>query len=280
VRHLLHISDVHFGPPHRPELAEKVLEFAGRHRPDVIVLSGDLTQRAKPKQFQEARRFVDRLPAPTLVVPGNHDVPLYRVWSRALSPFATYRKHFSPELEPAWRDDELLLVGLNTAHGWTLKEGRVSMGRLREVVALMQAVPPGVFKVVVAHHHLTPPPRFGTQTVASNAFEAIETFSAAGVELVLSGHQHQTYVATSEEFYPSGRAPVIILHAGTTTSSRGRGSEVDKNTFNWIRIDERSLRVSHYHWEPSLAEFVEISRHWYPRRDCKPYRLMDDGGER
>jgi 3',5'-cyclic AMP phosphodiesterase CpdA len=80
MRHLLHISDVHFGPPHRPELAEKVLEFADRRKPDAVVLSGDLTQRAKPEQFRQARRFVDRFPAPALVVPGNHDVPLYRFW--------------------------------------------------------------------------------------------------------------------------------------------------------------------------------------------------------
>lgn len=273
MRHLLHISDVHFGPPHLPELADKVLEFAERRRPDVVVLSGDLTQRAKPEQFRQARRFVDRLPAPCLVVPGNHDVPLYRVWERAFRPYWAYQTFFARELEPVWRDDELMLVGINTAHGMTLKEGRIRLSRLREVAELLADAGEGVFKVVVAHHHLTPPPRFGTQTVLSNAYEAIELFSAAGVEMVLSGHQHQTYVASSEEFYPTGRAPVLILHAGTTTSSRGRGSETDKNTFNWIRVDAETVLISHYHWERSVSEFVEISRHWYPRRGCQPYAL-------
>lgn len=273
MRHLLHISDVHFGPPHLPELAEKILEFAERRRPDVVVLSGDLTQRAKPEQFRQARRFVDRLPAPSLVVPGNHDVPLYRFWERSLRPFAAYQRYFAKELEPVWQDDELLLVGINTAHGWTVKEGRIRLSRLKQVAELLAAAGEGVFKVVVAHHHLTPPPRFGTQTVLSNAFEAIELFSAAGVEMVLSGHQHQTYVASSEEFYPSGRPPVLILHAGTSTSSRGRGSEADKNTFNWVRVDSESVLISHYHWERSVGEFVEISRHWYPRRNCAPYAL-------
>jgi 3',5'-cyclic AMP phosphodiesterase CpdA len=275
LRHLLHISDVHFGPKHLPELAEHILEFAVRRRPDVVVLSGDLTQRAKPAQFQQARRWVDRLPAPALVVPGNHDVPLYRAWERLLDPFGAYRKHFAGELEPVWQDDELLLVGVNTAHGMTLKEGRIPLSKLRQVAATIAAAPAAAFKVVVAHHHLTPPPRFGTQTVLSNAYEAIEMFSAAGVDLVLSGHQHQTYLASSEEFYPSGRAPVLILHAGTSSSSRGRGSEANKNTFNWIRVDAQSMLVSHYHWEPEAAEFLEISRHWYPRRSCRPYALHE-----
>jgi len=276
VRHLLHISDVHFGPPHLPELAEKILDYAERRRPDVVVVSGDLTQRAKPEQFRQARRFVDRFPMPALVVPGNHDVPLYRFWERSLRPFGAYQKHFAKELEPVWRDDELLLVGINTAHGWTVKEGKVRIRRLREMARLVAEAPESVFKVVVAHHHLTPPPRFGTQTVAENAFEAIRAFSEAGIDLVLSGHQHQTYLATSEEFYPTGGRPVLILHAGTTTSRRGRGSEADKNSFNWIRIDERSLLVSHYSWETTAGQFLEISRHWYPRRSCKPYALPSE----
>src|SRR5581483_3662535 len=191
----------------------------------------------------------------------------------SLRPFGAYRKHFARELEPVWRDDELLLVGINTAHGWTVKEGKVRIRRLREMARLVAAAPEPVFKVIVAHHHLTPPPRFGTQTVAENAFEAIRAFSEAGIDLVLSGHQHQTYLATSEEFYPTGGRPVLILHAGTTTSRRGRGSEADKNSFNWIRIDERSLLVSHYSWEVTAGQFLEISRHWYPRRSCKPYAL-------
>jgi len=276
VRHLLHISDVHFGPPHLPELAEKILELAERRRPDIVIVSGDLTQRAKPEQFRQARRFVDRFAAPTLVVPGNHDVPLYRFWERSLRPFGAYKKHFARELEPVWRDDELLVVGINTAHGWTVKEGKVRLGRLREIARLVADAPPDTFKVIVAHHHLTPPPRFGTQTVAENAFEAIRAFSEAGIDLVLSGHQHQTYLATSEEFYPTGGRPVLILHAGTTTSSRGRGSEADKNSFNWIRVDERAILVSHFHWSNTASEFLEISRHWYPRRNTKPYALPPD----
>jgi len=274
VRTILHISDVHFGPPHLPRVSQGVLEFVERHRPSLVVLSGDLTQRAKPEQFREARAFVDLIPVPTIVVPGNHDVPLYRVWERVFQPFGCYRRHFSEELEPVFRDGELLIVGINTAHGWTVKEGRIKLGRLLEVARIFEEAPAELFKIVVAHHHMIPPPNFGSQRVLGNAYEAIDLFSGVGVDLILSGHQHQTYIGNSEEFYPKkGRPPVVVLHSGTTTSRRGRGAEREKNSCNWIRIDERSMIVSHYRWHDSLERFAEHSRHWYPRQEVVPYTL-------
>lgn len=254
-------------------MRQGVLDFIERNRPSLVVLSGDLTQRAKPEQFREAREFVDRIPVPTLVVPGNHDVPLYRVWERIFNPYGCYRKHFSEELEPVYRDDKLLVVGINTAFGWTIKDGRITLKRLLEVEKLLKETPETVFKVVVAHHHLIPPPNFGTQRVLANAYEAIGLFSSAGVDLILSGHLHQAYIGNSEEFYPKGRPPVVILHSGTTTSNRGRGGERERNTCNWIRIDDQSMVVSHYRWHHNLERFAEHSRHWYPRQEIAPYTL-------
>jgi len=273
VRTLFHISDVHFGPPHLPRVSQGVLDFIERHRPDVVVLSGDLTQRARPEQFRQAREFVDRIPVPTVVVPGNHDVPMYRVWERVFSPFGAYRKYFSEELEPTYRDDEMLIVGINTAFNWTIKDGRIKLRRLLEVAEILQKTPETVFKVVVAHHHMIPPPNFGTQRVLGNAYEAIDLFSSAGVDLILSGHLHQAYIGNSEEFYPKGRPPVVILHSGTTTSNRGRGGERERNTCNWIRVDGDSMVVSHFRWHHSLERFAEHSRHWYPRQERTPYTL-------
>lgn len=277
---LLHISDVHFGPPHLPRLAQGVLELIEEDPPDVVVLSGDLTQRAKPEQFRQAREFVDAIPVPTLVVPGNHDVPLYRVWERIFSPFGAYRKYFSEELEPVHRTEDLLIVGINTAFNWTLKDGRILQDRLLEVGEIFEAVPETVFKVVVAHHHLIPPPNFGTQRVLANAFDAIDLFSRVGVDLILSGHLHQAYIGNSEEFYPKGRPPVVILHSGTTTSSRGRAGEKEKNTCNRIRYDATTLSVSHFRWEPAMERFVEISRHLYPRQELPIYALEAEHDEK
>jgi 3',5'-cyclic AMP phosphodiesterase CpdA len=273
VRTIFHISDVHFGPPHLPRVAQGVLDFIERHRPDLVVLSGDLTQRARPEQFRQARAFVDRIPVPTLVVPGNHDVPLYRVFERAFDPYGAYKKYFSTELEPVWRDDEMLVVGINTAFGWTIKDGRIKLSRLLEVADVLEKTPDPMFKVVVAHHHMIPPPNFGSQRVLANAYEAIDLFSSAGVDLILSGHLHQAYIGNSEEFYPKGRPPVVILHSGTTTSNRGRGGERERNTCNWIRVDRESMIVSHYRWHHDLGRFAEHSRHWYPRQERNPYTL-------
>ena len=277
VRSIYHISDIHFGPPHLPRVAEGVLRLIDERGPDLVVVSGDLTQRAKPKQFRAAREFVDRIPVPTVTVPGNHDVPLYRFWERIFDPFGAYRRHFSPELEPTYRDDELLVVGINTAFNWTWKDGRITLGRLLEVGRLLEEVPGSVFKVVVAHHHLIPPPNFGTQRVLANAFEAIDLFSSAGVDLILSGHLHQAYIGNSEEFYPKGRPPVVILHSGTTTSNRGRMGERERNTCNWIEVVDDSMKVSHLSWHPELDRFAEHSRHLYPRQEKVPYAL-DEGG--
>jgi 3',5'-cyclic AMP phosphodiesterase CpdA len=273
VLRILHISDVHFGPPHLPELAEGIFHLAEDRGPDLLVVSGDLTQRAKPAQFRQAREFVERFSSPTLVVPGNHDVPLYRVWERFFSPLGAYRRHFSAELEPVFRTDRMLAVGINTAHGWTFTGGRIELPRLLEVASLLEAVPESVLKIVVAHHHLIPPPRFGSQRVLANAYEAIDLFSKAGVDLILSGHHHQSYIGNSEDFYPKGRPPVVILHSGTTTSNRGRGSEKDKNTCFWIEVSAELIVASQLRWEPELERFAEHSRHWYPRQEREPYTL-------
>ena len=273
MRQICHISDVHFGPPHLPELAKGVLRLIDERQPDLVVLSGDMTQRAKGGQFRQAREFVDKIEAPTLVVPGNHDVPLYRFWERFLDPLGSYRRHFSPELEPVFHDEELLVVGINTAHALTFKNGRFTMQRLLEVTQLLDQAPRDAFKVIVAHHHVIQPPWFDRQRVATNAWEAMDLFTRHDVDLILSGHLHQSFIGNSEEFYPQGRPPVVILHSGTTTSNRGRAGEREKNTCNWIRIEDEALTVSHYRWEPPLGRFAEHSRHWYPRHSRKPYTL-------
>jgi 3',5'-cyclic AMP phosphodiesterase CpdA len=274
VRHLLHISDIHFGPPHRADIAAGVIELARARRPDLVIISGDLTIRAKPDQFRDARQFIDRLEqdvgVPTISVPGNHDVPLYRVWERAFAPFAAYRRHFSPDLEPEFEDDELLVIGINTAHGWTEKDGRITRRRLAAVQARLARAKPGQTRLIVLHHELAPAPRFDALRVLAGAHEAAELFAQSGVEMTFAGHLHQGFLAASDAYYPSQHPAVLFLHAGTTTSTRGRGSEVDRNSCNWVTIEDQAIVWTHLGWHELRACFVPWSEHRYPRQ---PRRL-------
>lgn len=273
MRRIVHISDVHFGPHFLPEVAEGVLEFIAEREPHLVVISGDLTQRAKPRQFREARAFADRIEVPTVVVPGNHDVPLYRFWERIFSPFGAYSRHFSPELEPSFHDEEMAVVGINTAFGWTLKDGRITLGRLRRAAEQLGEAPSDRVRLVVLHHQLIPAPRFGSQRVLTNAWEALELFGRLDVEVVFAGHLHQAWVGLSEGYYPSGGRPILVVHAGTTTSGRGRGSERGRNTLNVVEIDDKEITVGHHGWEGALGRFIEWSRHRYPRRSRPVYEL-------
>ena len=278
MRQLLHISDIHFGPPHVNEVSDGVLDLITRRQPDHVIISGDLTQRAKPHQFQQARAFVDRMPVPSLTVPGNHDVPLYRVWERGFAPYAAYRRYFSPELEPEFEDEEMLIIGLNSAHGLTVKDGRLTRATLRRAARRLAQAPSSVYKLIVVHHQLVPPPRYDNLRVLENAHEALDLFSRHGVDMVLSGHLHQAYITTSEAYQPSGRRPVLLVHSGTSTSNRGRGSERLKNTCNWIRLEDGEIEISQLEWRPQgpgfeQAGFVETSRHRYPRNNQPAFAL-------
>lgn len=229
-----------------------MLELAAVRRPDLVVISGDLTLRAKPVQFREARVYVAELEriAPVLAVPGNHDVPLWRVWERLLAPFGAWRRHFSHDLEPVFRDGELLVAGVNTAQAFAFKGGRIRRRRLAEVDALLADAPAELFRIVVAHHHLVRPAGVESEHPAWRAGEAIASWGKGRVDLVLSGHLHQTL-----ELRPFGEDGFLALHTGTTSSSRGRGPERGRNSLHWIEIGHGSFRVERHFWEPAAGRF-------------------------
>lgn len=264
MRRIVHISDVHFGPHHLPAVAEGVLALIRDERPDLVALSGDLTQRAKPHQFRAARGFAESIPAPVVVVPGNHDVPLYRVWERVFSPFGAYRKHFSRQLEPVFHDDKMLVVGVNTAFNWTLTEGRVTRRQLRVLSERLGPPPPERARIVVLHHPLI---RMSSQHKAiANARRALELFGRLGVELVLAGHVHQTHLSFAQPHGTGQAPPIAIAHAGTATSDRGRGSEHKANTLNVITLSTQSITIAHFGWDGATGCFAEWSRRELPRR--------------
>ena len=201
------------------------------------------------------------------MVPGNHDVPLYRVWERFLSPYGAYRSHFASELEPEYRDEQVSVVGVNSAHGLTFTQGRVRSLRLRRLERQFAAVPSGLCKIAVIHHLLIPPPPFGRRKVLTNARETVAVLARAGVELVLSGHYHQAFFGTSDEYYSIGHSPLLILAAGTATSDRGRGSERDKNSCFVIETSRQSIDVTQLRWIPAERRFRSHAKHRFHRGD-------------
>ncbi|MGD9720018.1 MAG: metallophosphoesterase [Pirellulales bacterium] len=269
---LLHISDLHFGPVYLPPVGDAVQRAAAELQPDIIVASGDFTQRAKAQQFAEARAFLDALPpAPRIVVPGNHDVPLYRVAERLFAPYANYRKHICDELDTVLVRDDAVIVALNTTAPWTkITNGRVTRQQLDFCSRAFADVPSGAARIVVAHHHFAPAPDYDDRhDVMRRARQALDRFNELDVDLVLGGHLHRAYIGNSLDVYPSqSRASgIIIVHSGTTTSRRGRAREREKNSFNLIGINAELVRVTHYMYFSQLAAFAPVGRHEFPRRN-------------
>lgn len=268
---LLHISDLHFGPFFEPAVAEALLLSAARLKPDVIVASGDFTQRAKPEEFAAARAFLDRLPrVPLVTTPGNHDVPLYRLLERLASPYRLYCQHISSELDSVYRDSNLVIVSLNSTKPLrAITNGRLSRQQLAFCEKSLRETPEGALKVVVAHHHFAPAPDYDGGQVMPRAQRALDRFSELKVDLILGGHLHRAYIGNSLDVYPSRRRErgIIIVQSGTSTSRRGRAREREKNSFNLIKVGRRAIRITHYMYFSELGGFAPLSRHLFPRGD-------------
>lgn len=266
---ILHISDLHFGPPYVPAVGEALIRIAGQLEADVTVVAGDLTQRAKRQQFADAKEFLDRLPKrPTVVIPGNHDVPLYRLRERFTDPYRLYREYISPDLNMVLKTDEAVMVGLNsTAPRSAISNGRLHHSKLEYCREAFENAPPDVARIVIAHHHFAPAPDYLHDQTMPKAKRAMNLFVDLGVELILGGHLHRAYIGNSLDFYPGNHRDrgIVIVQSGTATSRRGRGREREKNSFNYISMDERMYVITHYMYFDEQDQFLPLSRHHFPR---------------
>ncbi|TWT33497.1 3',5'-cyclic adenosine monophosphate phosphodiesterase CpdA [Posidoniimonas corsicana] len=266
---LMQISDLHFGPHYLPKVGEATLRAAHDLRPGVLVVSGDFTQRAKPVEYQAARRFLDDLPAaPQVVTPGNHDVPLYRVWERLTEPYKHYRHYISEELDSVLRVEGACVVSLNSAAPYhAITNGRIRNHQLDYCAEQFQRAGDGELRVVVAHHHFAPAPDYEQTDVMPRAKRAMDRFESVGVDLIMGGHLHRAYIGNSLDIYPGSRRQrgVIICQSGTTTSRRGRAREREKNSFNLVEVSDRSITITHWMYFSDTDGFEPISTHRFPR---------------
>ncbi|MFN3613384.1 MAG: metallophosphoesterase family protein [Rubrimonas sp.] len=231
MRRILHLSDLHFGRL-RDGLAEPLLDAVTRARPDLVAISGDLTQRATPEQFRAARAFVDRIAAPVVMVPGNHDAPLGAVFERIFAPWRRWRRWLGDDLEPVWRDGLLDVVGLNTADPWRWQSGRFPRDACARLATLTGGRPdPRRLRVVVAHHPLIQRPE-DPKAPTRGGGAGLAGLARVGADLVLTGHLHRWRAETAEG--------VVLCAAGSSLSTRLRGED---NDFNLLEVSPSRIRI-------------------------------------
>jgi 3',5'-cyclic AMP phosphodiesterase CpdA len=261
---VVHLSDLHFGRVD-DRLLTPLVTAVEAAKPDVVVVSGDLTQRAQESEFRAARDFLARLPGPRVVVPGNHDVPLYNVFDRFVRPLARFREFIEADPVPRFVDAQLAVIGVNTARSMVVKNGRINEEQVDAIRAAFSALPTEVFRVVVTHHPFDAGDTMDPGDRIGRAGLALRAFAECGVDLLLSGHLH---VAYSGEAAPSSGVlaghGALAVSAGTATSTRVRG---DPNEFNVLRVSKRRVEIDTHAWANDKMAFGRTGRALFERAD-------------
>ncbi len=258
---IAHISDLHFGKEDS-DIADALVTEINTRKPSLVVISGDLTQRAHPKQFRRARLFVAKIESPVLIVPGNHDIPMLNLVRRFITPLRAYKKHITKNLFPIFSDDEMVVAGLNTARSRTLKEGRVSPAQLRRIQEAFGSLPnDGRARVLVAHHPVIIPMQLKRKKSSiRKPKKVVRHLEACGIDLVLSGHLHLGIHGDVRSHLPTATRSMIVAQAGPAIA---RWYLKEGNAYNTVSIDAETITITVRKWEN--GSFVDVERVVYPR---------------
>lgn len=245
---IAHLSDIHFGA-HDPKIVRATEAWLQQNRPDLVVISGDFTQRARVEQFREASAWLNRMRTAglkLLTIPGNHDVPLYDLARRFGAPLRRYKRYISNDLCPFYEDDAVAILGLNTARSLTIKDGRINHDQMRLLRERFAAVAPEKTRILVTHHPLFAMPigKGGELSEAVGRHEdAVRAAGETGIHIALAGHFHRTYAEAAEKMVAHAGG-ALVIQAGTATSTRLRNAE--PQSFNWLHVrrhDDIELQV-------------------------------------
>ena len=268
---VLHASDFQCGKPYLPQATEALLDLAAEVDPDVVISSGDLTQRAKQREFALARSILDRFgDTPVVVTPGNHDVPLYRVWERLFTPFRNWREFAGHDaLDTVTTVDGAVIVALNSAAPRrAIVNGRIDEHQVAFARRAFSQSAPEMLRLLVVHHHFVPVPNGEASRPLPRAARLAHAFSDMGVDVVLGGHVHQIHMRAAEEMSgcPARVPPLPILACGTSTSRRGRGIESGWNSLSVLRFTNCEVEVTPYRRAPDADTFEPMAVHSWALR--------------
>jgi 3',5'-cyclic AMP phosphodiesterase CpdA len=261
LRTIAHLSDLHFGRED-PRIAEELAAEIVALSPSLVAISGDLTQRARRRQYRAARAFLDRIPFARIVVPGNHDIPLYDLYSRFFRPLHRWRRYIDEEIDPVYEDAEMIVAGVSTARSNVWKGGRISIRQIETVRATICASR-APFAVLVAHHPFTPLPMLPRETLVGRSLRALRAFEECGVHLILTGHLHRGHSGDVRDHYHVLDNSVLTAHASTSISNRRRG---EPNSFNFITLspDRQEVEIAVREWDGT--RFTQASSTLFARK--------------
>ncbi len=257
MRTIVHISDLHF-PLVDPRVMSSLATTINAVAPDLVVISGDLTQRARASQFKAAAAFLAELRPPRLVVPGNHDVPMFNIPMRLLAPFAGYLKYIAEDLEPVFEDAEILVVGLNSVRTVLFSdEGRLNVAQADRGAERLRRAPDGTIKIIVTHHPFDVPQGEPQDKMIGRSRMAMERLASVGADIFLAGHLHVSHVGGTATRYKIAGHSALLVQAGTM-STRERG---EPNSFNVMRIaNGERVEIDRLAWNESSGTFVACWR--------------------
>lgn len=260
---LLHISDTHFGTE-QPAVVEAVVRLAWEVQPELLVLSGDVTQRARWSQFRAARDFVAKLAVPAqLIIAGNHDIPLFNLPARIFAPYANYRRAFGRDLEPVFENEELLVIGVRTTRRYRHIDGEISRAQIGRVTERLRCATGRRLRIVVTHHPVHVTRRTEVHNLLHGCEAALRAWVAAGADLVIGGHIHLPYVRPASEGLAGLVREIWVAQAGTAVSTRIRRDA--PNSVNVIRYapgtGARRCVVERWDFDAAASRFAIAARH-------------------
>jgi 3',5'-cyclic AMP phosphodiesterase CpdA len=256
MRVIAQISDLHFGY-NDPSLAAALRQSIVAIKPNVLVVSGDLVEHATDDEFRSARQFLDSLPEPQIVVPGNHDLPFYNLFRRFTEGLAKYRKYITDQTEPTFTDDEIAIIGADSAHLYPVKGGKITGSQLDDLVQRFANLPPHLIRILVTHHPFDLPEPSNPRLLIGHSRRAV-TRLAPVVDILLAGHVHISSAGSTSGRYKLEGHAMAFVQAGTAISGRYKG---EANSFNVLQTDyaenrEKRVIVHRYAWMKEQERFV------------------------